>query len=531
MNMNYLFSWLKLIALLIIIPVSISLTGCANPVVVKKDDVLPEGQGMVVLHVSNAFVSTDNWHWIEIWSESEKRVYFLHREEAKESRINEYPATAHFSGALPPGTYRIDAFKLQQSFGTYIKTLTAPVGDKLGKFKVEPGRLTDLGTVIYYPEYWDLDAGSYRLFLVEGTDNTRAVKEMNPVAYNTLRSHPPLGWTESSQSIAPNVTSQIKDNLPHFNQLVETKSGEIYAGGMLGKIFKRKKSGEWVTLDTGTSGEIFRIEEASNTLYATSERMVLTSLDGGLTWKPVALPAQTGRLEFFHIAADGTQYLYILTDSKVLNSFNLYSRKTDIDQWALVARNTYDTGSIDKIWPSMYQISSKGELIFTPGSFNNYILATDHKNVSRDLIVGCKIIRYFDDGGIYAIQNGLHLSAATQEPELVFYDPVKRENDKRYQWKGAQVYDLYFSNRNTGYIAIKLAGKSKSEIIKTTDGGKSWETVPDTSGFTSVYVTREGTLLKIGYEGTVFSTNNDGKSWVRERGPINILNLAKNMQK
>lgn len=532
MNYNNASKVTKLTILCAMLALLAALAGCES-MVIKKNDPVPKGKGMVVVHVANAVLDNENWGWVELWSESEKRVYSIYREPGKELSIFEYPTTAHFSGALPPGIYTIDAFKWQTRSGSLIRTSTAPVHDKIGKFKIEAGRLTDLGTLLFYPEFWVTGIGGFQTFSIGNIDTVRVFKQRNPVAYNSLTSKSTLGWLENKARPKDLIKSMAIKSLPRFNQIFETTDGELFAGGMLGKIFKRNTSGKWETLDTGTLLEIYRIEKSEKALYATSERSVLKSKDGGSSWESLNLPATAGRLEFFHIEENGGQYAYLLTGTTIFNSYKLYHRNDESDPWTVVASDTYDTGKVDNILPSMYHIASQNGLGFTAGNLNNFMLSDHRKNVSRDLIVGYKHIHYFDDGGLYGIDYEINMSLTNpiKNPALSFYDPIRRTSDTRERWMGAIVDDVFFSNRQTGYVVIKVDEKSKSQILKTGNSGKTWKPIPGSEGAYKIYVTRKGTILKLGVAGSVYSTSDEGKHWTRERGTLNLIAAAKALRK
>lgn len=513
-------------ALLVLVSLAIGLTGCGSPSMVKRNDPVPEGRGMVVVHVASGAVEDKNWDWLEFWSESEKKVYYLYREAPNESGVKQFPSTAHFSGALPPGTYRIDALKSQTHTQHYVLTYTAQTNDKLGQFKVEAGALTDLGTIVYYPAGGGLSSGAFGLFLASGSDTARAVENRNPVAFAALDRKPSLGWVDTKGAVSPDTLSEIATNLPRINPFFEAQNGDIYAGGLLGRIFKRNSSGRWRTLDTGTLQEIFRVQEADGVLYATSERMVLKSEDEGRSWTPESLPSQAGRLEFFHAAPDGTQYLYRLADPGLVNTFHLYRRSSQRADWALIANNTFDSGKMDLIRPSLYRIDTSGGLSFAPGRWNNYVLDAGGNNITRDAIIGYSTLRYFDKGEIYAIDLDFEFALKSPQttPCLEFYDPVQRKNERRHCWeKDSDIEDMFFLDRTTGYVAIKGPRDASSVLVKTADGGKSWETLPGTEGTRLVYVTEDGTILTATFGGTIQSSTDGGKRWKRERSPANLI--------
>lgn len=496
-----------------------TLSACGGMSGLGRNDPLPPGQGMVVLQISNLDSSMDdNWDMVEIRSISEKITYSVNI-----NRSHEFFTTGHYSRTLPPGLYQIQAFKSTESSSTYTRTITAPMLNKLGSFKIESGHLTDLGTIVYHSLFAGIGKGRFVVFPIGGKETVFSVERLNPVAYASFKDRKVLGWQELKIKPSESLIAQIKNNLPRLNHPYETKDGEIYCGGLLGKIYARNPSGSWKTLDTGTSREIFRVEKSANTLYATSENLLLKSSDNGTTWQTMSLPNQTDSLQFFHIGEDGTQYLYLFSRLALFGSYKLYSRKNDSSDWSLLTKDTYDNQGPHKILPSDYHFSEQPQFQFTPEEINNYTLAKDQKSVSRDIVGLFHSMHYLNDGTIYGVRIGISLSPY-KDPSFGFYDPASGEKSTRKEWIDAEVNDLYFINKETGYVSLIFLKKGQSGIYKTNDAGKNWTHLPNSHTAHFVHVARDGTLLSIGYRGNVYSSKNDGNTWTQER-KSNIDNM------
>jgi len=513
-----IFSFYFLILLLLMF----GLNGCAvinNGM--NKTDPLPPGKGMVAIHICNALAENKNWTSIELWSDTDKKVYTLNRNNDSEVHQNLYQTTNHFSGALPPGDYQIDALKSEEvvASGRYIST--APLHDKLGRFKVESGKLTDLGTVVFYPQYWSMGIGLFSVFAIGGKDTAPVLKQLNPVAYSAISKVPSLGWQQIFAAKAPQQISLVTNNLPRVNPFFEAENGELYAGGLLGKIFHRKNNGTWETLDTGSNFEIFKIEKVAATIYATSENNVFKSSDEGKSWETISLPKLAGRLEFFHKSKNGTEYVYLLTKSTLFKTFNLYQRNTDSEEWKQITSDSYDIGLIENILPSMYQVSETPRLQFTPGNNNNYMLSQDGKSITRDLVALYSSMHYLDDGWLYGIDINFTLST-DKDPAVQIYNPVERKSQQGIRWIKSKITGIYFSDKQNGYVAYNN-GTSLPEILETQDGGKSWTTVPNSKGSRDVFQSRAGILFKVDLNGSIYSSDNHGKSWRLEKSVINIM--------
>lgn len=502
----------RIVTLSILFSALSGLSGCAGMTQLGTNDPLPADKGMVVLQICNfQSLGNKNWDVVNVQSTTDNNIYSLERDHS-----SEFFTTGHYAGSLPPGTYQVLSFKSVETKSTVTTTTTAPLLNKLGSFRIETGRLTDLGTVVYYPKSGENGKVNFVALPIGGKESQSSVKKLNPVAYAAVSRNNILGWQDLKLNLTPAMIAGIMNNLPHLNHPFEAKDGDVFFGGLLGKIYVRSSAGKWKTLDTGTMREIFRVEKAGDSLYATGENLLLKSSDSGKTWQSIALPIQNESLQFFHIGTDGKQYLYFLADRLILNTFKLYSRDNDTSDWKLLTTDTYDSGKLIRLLPSMYHFSNSNKLQFTPEEFNNYSLADDKKGVYRDIVNQFHSLHYLDDGSMYGVQIGITLSPL-KNPTFGFYDPVSGNYTLQKNWTHADINDIYFRDSQTGYVSIFLYDDLKSMIQKTTDGGKTWTALPNSAGTHFVYVTQDGTLLKMEYQGDVYSSKNDGATWTLER--------------
>lgn len=79
------------------------------------------------------------------------------------------------------------------------------------------------------------------------------------------------------------------------------------------------------------------------------------------------------------------------------------------------------------------------------------------------------------------------------------------------------LWDVLMLNANVGYAV------GSGKILKTFDGGTSWEIMPiDGDNFTSVSALDSNNIIVCGLSGYIVVTNNAGKSWTRLRNGSNI---------
>jgi photosystem II stability/assembly factor-like uncharacterized protein len=100
-----------------------------------------------------------------------------------------------------------------------------------------------------------------------------------------------------------------------------------------------------------------------------------------------------------------------------------------------------------------------------------------------------------------------NVRAISQEPQWV----KKRDPENQYE----ALLDIFFVNKNVGYA---VGGLSKSSIIKTLDGGKTWiEQDPGPYYYLrSVYFTDEQDGWAVGSYNAILHTTDGGKNWNRK---------------
>ena len=172
--------------------------------------------------------------------------------------------TAVFTGALPPGRYRLSHF---ENVGqTVIQRLFVPAA--LGPFTIKAGQLADLGTLVYQPVGGYVPFGSGKVLLAHTrveAETRELVQAEFPRVSEAVLAQPMLGW-DANPGDADNarVFAHIRGRVVAINDPRLAASGSIYAGSALGQVLVRpagqpERSGPdpppctrlrpWITLD------------------------------------------------------------------------------------------------------------------------------------------------------------------------------------------------------------------------------------------------------------------------------------------
>ncbi len=94
------------------------------------------------------------------------------------------------------------------------------------------------------------------------------------------------------------------------------------------------------------------------------------------------------------------------------------------------------------------------------------------------------------------------------------------------------IRQVYFTDEQTGWLLCErslfaLGANSPSYLLKTTNGGVSWERIEFTDNqrkrITKFLFTKNGIGLAIGESGAFFTMSDDGKTWKRLPSPVRYL--------
>ncbi len=312
------------------------LAGCPSSFIqTRPDDVdsLPDQYGLVTIQVvSNIDRISDALHtWTSIMAvdldDPEKEYELMGSESGLlGSRV--------FVGALPPGRYAF--YNLHSSRTTNAGNFwtNARVSRGLGDFKVQDGRLTSLGTIVYQPLSTTDSDDERGVYLVARYDETetflRFAREAYPEAFDKLDDSAVLGWTHP-RSLGEG--DEIRERLQEFSislnhQMLE--DGEIITSGTLGQILWRKGVLDWQRVDTGFSQQIAVVRKMGEHYYAAGERgLVLRSRELSGPWERQTGPGTKEAIYWMDADTEGN--VFALTKSGDRKRF--YSVSGDLKEW------------------------------------------------------------------------------------------------------------------------------------------------------------------------------------------------------
>lgn len=537
-----------LVKLIVVSLLALFLTACAGLPLprVKPTDALEPDKGLVIIRI----VSNEDFIYSKIVSSWWNLKISEAKEEGRSFTLNRAhlatkSSTQIFSAQIPQGTYKLS----QLIFAAGNLTMWLPL-DKLGTFKVIPGHITNLGTIICQPIsgkepfsieqiavtklsniYQPRDIKHYQLIYANiDAELHEMIANNYPVINKITAGKKMIVWNDESllenTFIVPKgaqnniqyksaALSFAKTNSAGFNNSRQIATGEIFAGSKLGQVLVKERDGKWTQLDTGFMHEITAVLPIDrNTIYAGGEEgVLLLTNDGGRSWKRIETPLKTSIYFFEQI--NGRFFIgEILYDRfRVYETMNIHSNnwKSSID----VSRKIMGFIEFQSKEFTSY-ISNSKFYIFVPGSVI-YVLDLSTNNWNM-------INTPFDYINIYSLNNGLLYAVSLFKAHI--------SDDFGNSWISTKsLYTTFSAHRlhgpvfkdNLNAFVLLLNPISHNVILKKTqDSGKRWEEVNDFNDLklplpTKLFYDYINNKLYFAVDGMIYIASDDFKNWTRVR--------------
>lgn len=512
--------------LIVVALLASSLNACSLPQVKPTDALEPE-KGFVIVRIVNnvdfIFSLTTSWDELRISEAREDgRLFTLRQVDLPTTK-----STQTFSAQLPQGTYTLSHLHL--FVGNY--KMWAPL-DKLGTFKVAPGHITNLGTIIYQPT----GGRRYQLIYTNTKGEVQELMKSNyPVINNNAAGKEMIGWDNKSlleniviapsdylKSLESGVTQKnilykstalsfAKENSAGFNNPRQILSGEIFAGRKLGQILVKERNGKWTQLDTGYTREITAVLPINrSTIYAGGEEgLLLLTIDGGRSWKRIVAPYALGVVLFLE------QFNGQFIIGTILNGrFRVYETM-DIqnNNW----KSSLDAEFFYSRWGTYWKFTSYSDnsklYLFVPGKFIYVLdLTTNNWNV---------INTPFMYSSIYSYKNSFFYALSPSSKPHISHDLGNSWLPINYPSRmGVAIDNPVFLDNINGFVLIFKVLPFNVTLRKTQDGGKNWEEVNDFNDLklphaTKLFYDYVNNKLYFAVDGMIYIASDDLKNWTR----------------
>lgn len=234
------------------------------------------GDGVIVLMLTNPDV--DQWVMsdrIEVQSTRDGSAFALSALDAN------LFSTRVFVGQLPPGAYSLkdDVLLTSRKFPENSR-ITSPLGE-LGSFTIQPGRVTDLGTLLLVPLEKEFKDGK-RSFVAgarrQPSDTSALLRDRYPAIDADQRGKEAIDWDDTpDHRRAAEIYERARLRLAATRQADIAASGTLWFTGRLGQVAGFKEDGARRRLAAETGFEFFAVHELP-------DHRVLAGGEGGYLW-------------------------------------------------------------------------------------------------------------------------------------------------------------------------------------------------------------------------------------------------------
>jgi len=201
-----------------------------------------ENQGVVVVRIINASAYPLPFNQVTITPKN-----LNESKKIKPSRLRALSvattASTIFSSPVASGSYSLDSIRSFHIRGDFWYSRWAPADAQFGTFTVEAGKVTDLGTIIYYPKP---EKDKYLNTILRQPSKEAASVLTDYFSFYPVTEEQVLTWSEDEyQEERDALYVSIAQNPVTFNTKYLAPDNTIYFIGKLGIILKRTSDKEW----------------------------------------------------------------------------------------------------------------------------------------------------------------------------------------------------------------------------------------------------------------------------------------------
>jgi hypothetical protein len=241
------------------------LSGCAGdvnmlPTLSEKTKITAD-QGIVVVRIINASAYPLPFNQLTV---TPKNLNESKKIKASRLQAISAPTTNSmiFSAPITTGSYALDSIRAFHVRGDYWYSRWAGADAKFGTFNIEPGKITDLGTIIYYPKPQE----DKYLNTILRTPTEKPAEALNTYfPFYSFNEKQVLNWTEDEyQEDRDTLFTSVVQNPITFNTEYLAPDNSVYFIGKLGVILKRTPNKEWLLDAVNTNLDLSAIVQNEN---------------------------------------------------------------------------------------------------------------------------------------------------------------------------------------------------------------------------------------------------------------------------
>lgn len=401
-------------------------------------------------------------------------------------------------GSTGPGPGLIPALLASDS----AKATTTPA------FRIEAGRLANLGTIVYAPEIEKEQPA--QTFLLGGPVGQKYALDALLAESRQTKLGVVLGggWqTEVSPEDEQKALTQARSQVSHFYFRATNES--LSGGSHLGQIARRTGTNQWSFESVDSLSTVFTTATTKDgRIVAGGEHGTYFAKSAQGAWKTYRLPKDMGRVVYMEPHGD-TGVLLVSIDSGV-------SKYWIRDSFTVQEETPKEVAKL----PTMPELilSTPDELI-TPGNIPGIMRKTEITRFNKSNHSVTK------QGHDFWVRDWQHFPGneilMTRMNNTSLYR--SRSTDGGRSWaheQNASGASNYWLTPRIGYSMDYKPGFSTvtNNLMKTSDGGTTWigaGTPLVTPHFAGNIVYADATEVVVQVLGLIYSTTDDGKTWAR----------------
>lgn len=424
-----------------------------------------------------------------------------------------------FVGRFPAGRYQpVEMFATEA-----MSSLVSPLEKLTGKFDVEGGRITDLGTMIHVSlgetgtPTSNIYGRSAKVRFVLPFDPSPVPAEQLlaarfPAVAGTVSGRSALGW------VAGTVPAQPEQMLPLVRTMADVAgrpalpgAGRAISGGRLGTVVERRADGSTVRRHTGAVQQVTSVLvlRDGRWLAGGEEGFLAVSDSAGQRWQriPGIEPGEVA----LHLAEgpDGTLYLVTMGDG----ASTVYASPAQAIAFKPLRRIASTRQQEDGFvgGPRQFDsaVSTSDRLVVhtAPETLTSLDFRTgqwETQKTPRAFVLG---MTASPDGLVVGVNASMWLTATTD---------YGRTWNRLESW--VNTTQPAFVDRNRGYvISADLGMTPRHKLRRTDDGGRTWTAVGDADmpGYPGqpMWIDADGRTLHVVAHGRLMTSTDSGRSW------------------
>lgn len=479
-----------------------------------------------------------------------------------------------FFGEVSPGQFTLSNLRAfwfinnSEFFHSYSKFVSANLD--LNSFKVEPGKVTDLGTLVYFTYK---DGAQWKEGIIPfGASNKRIYDHYIP-NYDSLGT-PLTPWNDNtlSEHEFNSLRTFVKKKQWRFKSFFNSQDEDLLVGLNLGMIARRSKNNKWELIELDTNFPITALALGKNgSIAAGANHGEIFIKHQSRDWQKAFLPVTYIEPVQLSFISDQTLEAIVTNETQIsiyrlnLSSTKMQWRKaysfTPYSSWldAKGKKLKVEGESFERGWNIQHaEVNTlTNKLYIQPISRRSRVLTKfyfefDISQIDQGLVTARELPSYSEPprkagtrlfvkkwSGFTKAREDYHFDPATTDIVNISdsYDNCPSDSDCSGETSQRKRFIEYVFNSNPIFINDKQAllivspenNKNSLVTIITSDGGKSWRrlrTPPpgrkcmqiNTSGSQRVSVICDDSLY-------IHTTNDLGKTW--EKQYIGVDKLSK----